>query len=76
MCMNEHRYANAGKIRGAGTRQALRIDECCYIPTGYFHSKENIEHEENRRVGNWDLRILIESMEILCFSQEIFSKTM
>lgn len=34
MCMNEHRYAKAGMIKGAGTRQVLRIDECCYIPTG------------------------------------------
>lgn len=32
--MNEHRYAKAGMIKGAGTRQVLRIDECCYIPTG------------------------------------------
>lgn len=54
MYMSEHRHAKAGKIKGAGTRQVLRIDECCYIPTGNlpFSFQTNLEDKENGRVVN------------------------
>lgn len=31
MYMNKHRYANAGKIRGAGTRQ-IDVKDKCMLP--------------------------------------------
>ena len=40
----------------------------------HHHSQENIEDEKNRKVGNSDLRILVECMEMLYFRHRKYSE--